>query len=134
MHNAIARSHPQNYSARIEELEEMVRERDETIRLFRLEFDSGARIAKKLELTRSERVCLGVLMKLERASFKTLMAALYDGSSYEWRDDNVVKVFVCKLRRKLKSVGVSVNNDWGIGYYLSADHKSLIHALLDEPA
>jgi two-component system cell cycle response regulator CtrA len=87
-------------------------------------------------LTRSEGVVLGLLMQREVATKDMIMTALY-GHRLDADDtvgDKIVDVFVCKLRRKIKGLGIFIETQRGVGYFLSRDSKAMVKKLRDEAA
>lgn len=51
-------------------------------------------------------------------SKEIIFAALYDLSNEEV-EIKIVDVYVCKINKKIKPLGVSVLNSWGKGYWLN---------------
>ena len=70
-------------------------------------------------LTNREAAVLTVLARREWVSRETVIAALYsdrtDPPGY-----NLVAVHVCRIRTKLKPLGTTIKNIWGVGYSLDA--------------
>ncbi len=96
---------------RVGELEERVRQLEEA--LSPLEFMSPP----EWQLTANEARVFAHLASREMATKQSLMAVLYSGRSEE-PGIKIVDVFICKLRRKIKPFGVSINTIWGQGWAL----------------
>lgn len=116
--------------ARLEALEaENGRLRD---RIQQLEDVMGMSFLPPVEwrLTGSEGAVVGVLLARECATKDAIMAALYRDTSKDEAEIKIVDVFICKIRKKLKPFGISIETRWGVGYYLTPAAKALIHAAL----
>jgi two-component system cell cycle response regulator CtrA len=83
-------------------------------------------------LTRSESAILGLLLKNKLVRRETAMLALYNGLRQDEAEVKIIDVFVCKMRRKLTPFAIEIRNKWGEGYYLDADAKAKVSAMLDE--
>jgi two-component system cell cycle response regulator CtrA len=83
-------------------------------------------------LTRSESAILGLLLKNTIVRRETAMLALYKGLQQDEADVKIIDVFICKMRRKLTPFSIEIRNKWGEGYYLDAEMKSKVAAMLDE--
>jgi DNA-binding response OmpR family regulator len=57
---------------------------------------------------------------------EALLEWMYQLSTDEQPEIKIVDVFVCKLRKKLKPLGVRIDTAWGRGYALAADAKPTI--------
>lgn len=77
-----------------------------------------------------------LLLTLINSRLMTNDIAMYGlsqaGYDYE-TDEDVVKVYVCKLRRRLKPLGVGIETAWGTGYYLNDKARRAIAAQLGQP-
>jgi DNA-binding response OmpR family regulator len=86
--------------------------------------------AVRFELTRSEAVCFGVLLKNRMASDSLLMTALYshrpDGSAFP----EILKIFVHKIRKKLRPYGIETRTVWGFGYEMPEASKARARELM----
>ncbi len=91
----------------------------------------------ELRLTSHESRLLGVLKKAPGAVSKEgLMNIVYhervtDGEVPEVK---IVDVFVCKLRKKLKPLGIEIVTHWGRGYSLSRAGKDRLAAIIEGKA
>lgn len=57
---------------------------------------------------------------------EALMDALYALKPDEEPEIKIIDVFICKLRKKLKPLGVEIDTAWGRGYGLRVARKPLI--------
>ena len=67
-------------------------------------------------LTSSEARVVGVLLKREVATKDAIMAALYRADARDEAEVKIVDVFICKIRKKLKPLGIQITTRWGQGY------------------
>lgn len=74
----------------------------------------------------------GLLLKNKLVRRETAMLALYNGLRQDEAEVKIIDVFVCKMRRKLTPFAIEIRNKWGEGYYLDADAKAKVSAMLDE--
>lgn len=83
------------------------------------------------DLTQSESTCLGVLLNNKAPRKLTFHLALYgnrpDGDEV---DVKIVDVMLCKLRKKLKPLGVEIGTEWGEGYFINDANKAKLRALI----
>jgi two-component system cell cycle response regulator CtrA len=99
--------------------------------LEQIQFEYHDQFPKNWWLTRKEAKLLSVLLKRENPTFDALMAALYsEGTSIEV-DPQIMKSFICKLRKKLSYYNIKIETAWGNGYYLTKETKQLIKSYLD---
>lgn len=77
------------------------------------------------KLTPSEQRVLTCLVGNTVATRDAILDALYAGRPSE-PEPKIIDVFVCRLRQKLKPLGVSILTVWGRGYQLSDDSRSLV--------
>ncbi|XUM21031.1 helix-turn-helix domain-containing protein [Bradyrhizobium oligotrophicum S58] len=80
----------------------------------------------EFQLTRSEAAVFGALLAREVVTNDTLMAALYRDCARDEADPDVFKVFVHKVRKKLKPFGLTIETIWGTGYRLTAASKTMV--------
>lgn len=81
--------------------------------------------------TRNETVIFGLLLKNKMVLRTSMMNALYMHKQDE-ADIKIVDVWVCKIRKKVRPYGITVQVQWGQGYFMPADSKAVAQALLDE--
>lgn len=75
---------------------------------------------------------LGMLMKRAFVSHSSLYTVLYSGRpECDWPDAKVMDVQICKLRRKLKKIGVTIETRWGDGWMMSNANKAKVRAVID---
>ncbi|MGX1098894.1 DNA-binding response OmpR family regulator [Amorphus sp. MBR-141] len=78
---------------------------------------SDVTVPSEWGLTRSERTIFLSLLQSEAVSRDGIMTALY--SSQESRPEpKILDVFLSRLRKKTKDVGVDIRTDYGFGYRL----------------
>ncbi len=87
-----------------------------------------------LGLTPAEGVVLTLLMRRDIVSKAQMMAALYAGrpDGGEEVGVKITDVFICKLRRKLKGFGVSIDTVWAIGWRMKQADKDAVNALAQQ--
>lgn len=111
-------------------LREQVDERDETIRQLREMLAETAPLPEWMpHLSNTEEALLRLLWRRERVHTAALLMLIGESESLG-RPDNKLKVYICKLRRKLGPIGINIVCDWGHGYHLdSASRERLSGAL-----
>ncbi|MCV9940937.1 helix-turn-helix domain-containing protein [Boseaceae bacterium BT-24-1] len=88
-----------------------------------------------LGLTASEARLFGALMKRDTLTKGQIMSALYVGRmDGEEAEIKIVDVFVCKIRKKLKPYGLTIETLWGQGYRISPAMKTRAAAIMQENA
>jgi two-component system cell cycle response regulator CtrA len=102
-------------------------------RIRELEAMLGMSIDAPLELglTGTEARMFGLLRKVELASKKSLMTALYWDRIDDAPHEKIVDVMICHLRRKLKPWKIEIETAWGQGYAMQAASKKIANALFD---
>ena len=109
------------------DLEERAKEAIKQLKIIRDGLiDEGYGIFK---FTPYEQVCLGVLMKRDYPTTDIFMAALYGMSERENIHPYIIKVMVCRMRRKLKPFGVSIQTKYSCGYYMTAENKDRVREI-----
>ena len=121
-----------DFDARIQMLEaENVALRD---RIALLEEQIGVANADSLglyfDLTPQEAICLGVLLSNKAPRRSTFMAALYSDRADEDVEPKIIDVFICKMRKKLKPLGIEIENQWGEGYAMPEMSKARARELM----
>lgn len=74
-------------------------------------------------LTRSENTIMGVLVQLETASLNAIMTALYGTRPGDVPNQEIVGVFICRMRRKLKPFGITIQTVIGVGFFLDPETR-----------
>jgi DNA-binding response OmpR family regulator len=98
--------------ARIAELEDAVSRGENDI------------LERTLRLTAAESRVLRMLIQRETCGHYTLhVASVPPGGVTTDSDPEVVKVHICRLRKKLAPYGVVISNRFAIGYYLDHEMK-----------
>lgn len=46
--------------------------------------------------------------------------------------DNVLKVVMVKLRKKVQPLGIEIHNEWNVGYWMGADSRNIIRMAIAE--
>lgn len=87
----------------------------------------------QLGLTRNEAAIFGMLLKQKLVLRTSVMMILYAHEQDE-AEIKIVDVWICKMRKKLKSYGIEIHTQWGQGYFLPAESKSRAVTLFDEKA
>lgn len=85
-------------------------------------------------LTPHEETLLAALYSSARPTKDTLHNCLYADSIDGGAEPKILDVFVCKLRKKLRYMGIHIKTDWGKGYYLTKESKEKLADLLRERA
>jgi two-component system cell cycle response regulator CtrA len=85
-------------------------------------------------LTGAESTVLGILVQRDMATLAQLMAALMRNRlEQDGPTPDIVKVYICKIREKLKRFGIEIDTVWGRGYTISRSNKDKIAAYLPQP-
>lgn len=113
--------------ARVEDLEQQVQDLETALTEPLPEF-------LHIELTKSERVLLGLLASRPLVSKATFMMAHYSTRGDDQPLEKIIDVFVCKLRRKLKQAGLEIETVWGQGYRLPEDSKQKLKSMKEAAA
>ena len=85
-----------------------------------------------VKLTPSETTLLSALIRGRVVPLARLVRILYDSEPPLCADANA-RVFMLRLRRKLKALGVSILNLRHQGYFIADDHKAVLAAATGEP-
>ena len=101
-----------------------------------LERAMGFEILPPIEwgLTVLEARLFGALLERELLTKDAAMAALYRDRGDDEPEMKIIDVFVCKLRKKLRPYGMTIETRWGVGYEMSADMKARARAMLPAAA
>lgn len=79
----------------------------------------------EFRLTGAETKVFGRLLKGGAVTKDALMACLYRDVGRDEVEIKIVDVFVCKLRKKLKPFGLTIETIWGVGYTMTAEMRAL---------
>jgi len=86
-----------------------------------------------MKLTRMERKLIDILLAAETPiTASGLVERCYSASS-SMADNNVIRVRICHINRKLRPLGMAIHNRWTEGYYICDADKARIRELLDAP-
>lgn len=83
-------------------------------------------------LTPSEDCILACLLARETATRDQIMDALYEDRNGDEPAEGVLGVFLCKLRKKLKPLEISIQTRYGVGWALSPEAKAILRRLIAE--
>lgn len=83
--------------------------------------------------TGKEREVFGCLLKNTLVKREHLMRVVYP-PPYDDVEMKILDVFVCKIRKKLKPFDVSIETQWGEGYFIKPEGKKKVEELLAEIA
>jgi len=91
-----------------------------------------------LKLTRLEAGFMLVLLKRDEADKDTLHYVIETQralrrsrlNNSETTDPKMVDVVICKLRKKLKPLGINIKTLWGRGYYLNEESRKVAESIL----
>ncbi len=85
------------------------------------------------KMTRGEAAVAAAIARNGRANRAAIWHALYGGmGDDEQREPKIIDVFVCKLRKKLGPVGITIETIWGSGYSMSAESIGRLNELAAE--
>jgi two-component system cell cycle response regulator CtrA len=89
------------------------------------------RVPLVFPFTAQEAKLFGFLMKRDLVTKENAMFVLYGTrAGGEEVEIKIIDVFVCRIRAKLKPFGIPIQTKWGQGYYLNADAKAKVEALI----
>lgn len=113
--------------ARVDFLEEENRQLRE---LLGQDEDVGFYVAARdaFNATAAQARILQVLVTVAVGRNEALVAAC--AASDEGMNDNNMKVQMFRLRAKLAPHGITIQNEWGVGYSMFADHRSKVLTLM----
>ena len=100
-------------STEIETLRERIRQLEDALA------PSNIHIPVEWRLTSSEAKVFAHLTTRDVATKQSIMLAMYSDRIDVEPEIKIVDVFVCKMRKKLKSFGVEIATVWGAGYSLT---------------
>ncbi len=89
------------------------------------------RASRFLKLTAYESALISELLNYEFRRREQLRDKIYSPRLAP-PGANIIDVFVCKMRKKLKPFGVRICTAWGQGYYLTPEDKKKIRDILEE--
>lgn len=119
----MSRFDPPNYSA-------MSRE-DILERLLQLETATGVRFEThpRYRLTNAEQTLLGILLACKHVASKEHIYTLMYGMYLDPPELKILDVYICKLRNKLRPLGVNITTVWGRGWFLDTEDRAKVEAL-----
>lgn len=84
----------------------------------------------EFRLTGSEAIVFGLLMSRGLVTKEAIMSALYHDRGKEEAEMKIADVFICKLRRKLKSFDVRIVTRWGVGWEMANESKQAVREMI----
>lgn len=87
-------------------------------------------LPKELGLTRTEETVLSSLLAHPTMTRDHAMHALYNGRGDAEPDVKIIDIYVSRLRKKLKDLGIEIKTEWGRGYSLVPASKAIIQKML----
>lgn len=103
-------------------------------RIIQLETVLGAVPAPlALGLTQSQGRIFSVLMRRQMATKEQLIAAVYTDFGREPPVYDTIHVFIVKIRKKLKKLGIRIRTIPQHGYAIDADQKKKLISILESP-
>lgn len=112
---------------RIEELEETIRQ------LLKKEGsrpDSDYCLA--LRITKRENEVLQVLLSNRTVTHDFLIESVFREEDEVQYERSTLNVFVYKLRKKLRPIGVEIKSIWGSGYYITQEDKQVLDSYVEQ--
>lgn len=82
------------------------------------------------KLTKTQEMILSVLYRRQYVSVDTIEMILYNDEKDV--KSNIVKVYICQMRKKLKPLGIKISTKWAVGYYLTENDKAKIKRVMGE--
>ena len=81
-----------------------------------------------------ERTIIGLLLARAICSYDSMYESLYSSRpECDWPDDtSTIKVAVSNLRKKLKPRNITIENQYGLGWYLTKANREALIALMQE--
>lgn len=81
-------------------------------------------------LTRTEWSLLQFLLSRQIATKEALYTLLYGGDSNV--ELKIIDVFLCKIRKKLCTLGIKIETVWGRGYWIKETEKVKLRRLMEQ--
>lgn len=103
--------------------------RDEEIRwLKRTLYGQEIAIPAELDLTLAQTIMLRCLLARDGTiAYGTLFSATREIPGSKWdepKDDKVLAVHMCRIRKQLRPFGLEIRTDWGLGYRLTPESRA----------
>jgi DNA-binding response OmpR family regulator len=61
------------------------------------------------------------------------MTALFSDDHDDPSSPEIIKVWICKMRQKLKPPGIEIKTHWGVGFEMPEASKAIARGLMGEP-
>jgi two-component system cell cycle response regulator CtrA len=84
------------------------------------------------DLTPREAICFGVLLNNKAPRRSTFMAALYSDRADDEIEPKIIDVFICKIRKKMRPLGIEIKTHWGEAYEMPVESKAKARELMAE--
>lgn len=87
-------------------------------------------------LTATEERAFKALLSREQWTRESLLASIYlDANESDIPDIKIIDVMICKIRKKLKHLGIEIETFWGKGYRISPEMRARVTKIIaDENA
>lgn len=99
---------------------------------FRAALGLTQQFPRKFRLTPHEAKVLGILVKREIASRDFIYRTMYADEWMKDREPKIIEVYLSNMRKKLRPFDITIQNDYGHGWFLSAGDKARIAKLREE--
>lgn len=83
------------------------------------------------KLTKKEYMIFCALMHRNLVPHSEIMNFVYSLDIEDPPHEEIIKVFVCKMRAKLRKHGIDICTKWGLGYYITEGNKDRVKNLLE---
>lgn len=100
----------------------------EQVRQYKEALTAPFRAPAEWRLTPTEWTIMGVLVQLEIGTLNAIMTALYGTRPGDIPDQEIVGVYVCRMRRKLKPLGIVIHTQMGVGFFLDPETRRRLKA------
>jgi DNA-binding response OmpR family regulator len=84
-------------------------------------------------LTKSEAIMFGVLLNNRAPRHSTFMTALFSDDHDDPSSPEIIKVWISKMRQKLKPHGIEIKTHRGVGFEMPEAGKAIARGLMGEP-
>ena len=65
-------------------------------------------------------------------AYKTALLALYQDRIGDEPEPQIIKVYICNIRRKLKPFGIKIGTHWGRGWYLEDGWREALNKAVED--
>lgn len=113
---------------RVQELKQQNEYLQETVHRLREALTETRLLPREWKLTPSEENFIGVLINREVGTYEALLTTLYLAKGRPEASQNILHVFVCRVRKKLEPYGIEIRTIWGRGWALSPESRASLRA------